>query len=181
MADTTLSKSSNILCALGCAVLVIKCVNCPHFIRLSHHICSGPATVSASGSLQDDSQKRRPQYCRRRVSKLWSCFHGTYKYQSSYSDIDISFFLVTVDLWSEDGNQEMNLVLHPSSQERIINTYLAQPKTRRRGTSTAAGSSSKHQQSPGSSHSTPTTSQYTIRPSDPQVCFQLKFIYFDAF
>ncbi|KAG6336583.1 hypothetical protein ID866_2492 [Astraeus odoratus] len=30
-------------------------------------------------------------------------------------EVDCSFFLVTVDLWSADGKREMNLVLHPSS------------------------------------------------------------------
>ncbi|EAU84336.1 hypothetical protein CC1G_01332 [Coprinopsis cinerea okayama7 len=33
-------------------------------------------------------------------------------------DVDCSFFLVTVDLWSADGKQEMNLVLHPSSTDK---------------------------------------------------------------
>jgi hypothetical protein len=64
----------------------------------------------------------------------------------------------------------MNLVLHPSSQDRIINSYLAQPKSRRRGSSIAAGSSSRqNQQSPATSHSTTAASQYSIRPGDPQV------------
>ncbi|KAK0230468.1 velvet factor [Armillaria fumosa] len=35
-------------------------------------------------------------------------------------ELDCSFFLVTVDLWSEDGKQEMNLVLHPSLAERYV-------------------------------------------------------------
>ncbi|KAG7447477.1 uncharacterized protein BT62DRAFT_930487 [Guyanagaster necrorhizus] len=35
-------------------------------------------------------------------------------------DIDCSFFLVTVDLWSGDGKQETNLVLHPSLAERYV-------------------------------------------------------------
>lgn len=52
----------------------------------------------------------------------------------STSEIDWSFFLVTVDLWSADAKQEMNLVLHPSSTDR----YMPAPssKNRRRGTST---------------------------------------------
>ncbi|CAE6470197.1 unnamed protein product [Rhizoctonia solani] len=40
----------------------------------------------------------------------------------NHSDIDIAFFLVTVDLWSESGTDEMNLVLHPSSSG-APNTY----------------------------------------------------------
>jgi hypothetical protein len=38
----------------------------------------------------------------------------------SVSEIDYTFFLATVDLWSEDGSQEMNLVLHPTSADRYI-------------------------------------------------------------
>ncbi|KIM68943.1 hypothetical protein SCLCIDRAFT_1209162 [Scleroderma citrinum Foug A] len=30
-------------------------------------------------------------------------------------EVDCSFFLVTVDLWSADSVREMNLVMHPSS------------------------------------------------------------------
>ncbi|KAI4293666.1 hypothetical protein K525DRAFT_262663 [Schizophyllum commune Loenen D] len=37
--------------------------------------------------------------------------------QVEVDDIDCSFFLVTVDLWSEDGKQEMNLVLHPNAAQ----------------------------------------------------------------
>jgi hypothetical protein len=36
------------------------------------------------------------------------------------SEIDYTFFLATVDLWSEDGKQEMNLVLHPTSSDRSV-------------------------------------------------------------
>ena len=49
-----------------------------------------------------------------------------------YSDLDCSFFLVTVDLWSADGQHEMNLVLHPSSTERHSSS-----KTKRKGGSTS--------------------------------------------
>jgi len=48
------------------------------------------------------------------------------------SEIDWSFFLVLVDLWSADGKQEMNLVLHPSSADRCMPLPA---KNRRRGTS----------------------------------------------
>ncbi|CAK5262483.1 unnamed protein product [Mycena citricolor] len=55
-------------------------------------------------------------------------------------DLDYSFFLVTVDLWSEDGVLERNLVLHPTA-ERYPPAQA--PKQRRaRGGSTAAPSSS---------------------------------------
>ncbi|KAG6842059.1 hypothetical protein C0991_003585 [Blastosporella zonata] len=51
-------------------------------------------------------------------------------------DVDCSFFLVTVDLWSADGKHEMNLVLHPSSPDRYVQPHTT--KTKRRGTSTSA-------------------------------------------
>ncbi|PFH51308.1 hypothetical protein AMATHDRAFT_75034 [Amanita thiersii Skay4041] len=51
-------------------------------------------------------------------------------------EVDCSFFLVTVDLWSADGKQEMNLVLHPSSVDRYVPSNSS--KARRRGTSTSA-------------------------------------------
>jgi hypothetical protein len=54
--------------------------------------------------------------------------------QSLPSEIDWSFFLVTVDLWSADAKQEMNLVLHPSSTDRYMPTLSS--KNRRRGAST---------------------------------------------
>ncbi|KAK0206842.1 velvet factor [Desarmillaria ectypa] len=38
-------------------------------------------------------------------------------------DVDYSFFLVTVDLWSGDGKQEINLVLHPSLAERYVQQW----------------------------------------------------------
>ena len=46
------------------------------------------------------------------------------------SDIDVAFFVVTVDLWSSDGKEEMNLVLHPSSADRYIPTNVAKPRRR---------------------------------------------------
>ncbi|KXN92292.1 hypothetical protein AN958_08523 [Leucoagaricus sp. SymC.cos] len=49
-------------------------------------------------------------------------------------DIDWSFFLVLVDLWSADGKQEMNLVLHPSSADRYM-PIPSSKNNRRRGTS----------------------------------------------
>lgn len=75
-----------------------------------------------------------------------------------YSDVDCSFFLVTVDLWSEDGKQEMNLVLHPSSGDRFVPVHTT--KTRRRGTS----SSTPHPRSSGN--------QTPISQSTPSVQFR---------
>src|SRR6267154_1368444 len=78
---------------------------------------------------------------------------------STYSlllrDIDCSFFLVTVDLWSADGKREMNLVLHPSSS---ADRYVAANAPKSRKPRSANPPSSPHdeqQHSPTSSHSTP--------------------------
>ena len=49
------------------------------------------------------------------------------------SEVDCSFFLVTVDLWSSDGMHEMNLVLHPSSADRYVPAQ-SSSKSKRRGT-----------------------------------------------
>lgn len=79
------------------------------------------------------------------------------------SEVDCSFFLVTVDLWSGDGKHEMNLVLHPSSAERHPPPHSARPK--RRG---ASNSSVSHPRSSGNqtpiSRTTPTPVQY--RPGE---------------
>ncbi|KAF9464858.1 velvet factor [Collybia nuda] len=73
-------------------------------------------------------------------------------------DVDCSFFLVTVDLWSPNGKQEMNLVLHPSSTDRYAPAHSS--KTKRRGTSTSA----PHPRSAGNqtptSRTTPTPAHY---------------------
>ncbi|KAF7352505.1 Velvet complex subunit B [Mycena venus] len=58
-------------------------------------------------------------------------------------DVDCSFFIVTVDLWSEDGKHERNLVLHPSSGERYVPVQTT--KQRRRGGSATGPPRSGHQ------------------------------------
>ncbi|EPQ59151.1 hypothetical protein GLOTRDRAFT_70328 [Gloeophyllum trabeum ATCC 11539] len=77
-------------------------------------------------------------------------------------DIDYTFFVVTVDLWSSDAKQEMNLVLHPSSSDRYqnsssnnsANTSPNGPKSRRRNaTSGSAAAPRSEEQSPVSGHS----------------------------
>ena len=35
--------------------------------------------------------------------------HGIFINLPKFSEIDVAFFVVTVDLWSADGKQEMNL------------------------------------------------------------------------
>ncbi|KAG8218532.1 velvet factor [Butyriboletus roseoflavus] len=76
-------------------------------------------------------------------------------------ELDCSFFLVTVDLWSADGKREMNLVLHPSSStDRYVSTIPAKPKKHR----TTISPRSDHP-SPPSSHSTPNSAPDPPRPS----------------
>ncbi|SJL02312.1 uncharacterized protein ARMOST_05638 [Armillaria ostoyae] len=74
-------------------------------------------------------------------------------------DVDCSFFLVTVDLWSGDGKQEMNLVLHPSSSERYVQqTPKSSSNTRRRA--------SKSGQAPNPTR-TPTPTPTPTSPEQP--------------
>lgn len=79
------------------------------------------------------------------------------------SEVDCSFFLVTVDLWSADGKHEMNLVLHPSSADRFTPTQ-SSSKTKRRGVSTSGPSARPPGNQTPAGRSTPTPSQY--RPGD---------------
>lgn len=81
------------------------------------------------------------------------------------SDIDVSFFLVTVDLWSADGKQEMNLVLHPTSADRYVPANT--PKTKRRGTKDTTSSSA--QRSARQSSPTPSVTPSTSNSQYPQV------------
>ncbi|KAB5595338.1 hypothetical protein CTheo_1210 [Ceratobasidium theobromae] len=73
-------------------------------------------------------------------------------------DIDIAFFLVTVDLWSESGTEEMNLVLHPSSGGHATSSY---PSRRMKKPPTAAYSvpppSATYDSQPSTSTSAPVT------------------------
>ncbi|KAG6817878.1 hypothetical protein H0H87_001710 [Tephrocybe sp. NHM501043] len=70
------------------------------------------------------------------LSRSFSILYAPECVASATSDVDCSFFLVTVDLWSADGKEEMNLVLHPSSADRYVPPHST--KTRRRGTSSSA-------------------------------------------
>ncbi|GBE79913.1 Velvet complex subunit B [Sparassis crispa] len=73
-------------------------------------------------------------------------------------DVDCSFFLVTVDLWSADSKHEMNLVLHPTSADRYVPANTTKP-SKRRGTNSSTQRARK-QSSPAPSATTPTTSEY---------------------
>ncbi|KDR83999.1 hypothetical protein GALMADRAFT_236561 [Galerina marginata CBS 339.88] len=78
-------------------------------------------------------------------------------------EVDCSFFLVTVDLWSADGKHEMNLVLHPSSADRYVPSH-SSSKAKRRGASTSAPVIRPSGNQTPAGRSTPTPSQY--RPGD---------------
>ncbi|KAF9448237.1 hypothetical protein P691DRAFT_801059 [Macrolepiota fuliginosa MF-IS2] len=81
-------------------------------------------------------------------------------------EIDWSFFLVTVDLWSADGKQEMNLVLHPSSADRYMT--IPPSKNRRRGTSINqphSGHQTPIQPSPAPSYRPPEPTPQTPLPT----------------
>ncbi|KAI0335682.1 hypothetical protein GY45DRAFT_1430809 [Cubamyces sp. BRFM 1775] len=81
-------------------------------------------------------------------------------------EIDCSFFLVTVDLWSADGKHEMNLVLHPTSADRYVPANT--PKNKRRATAAANNSSGQQRsgrQSPAPAAPTPNTAQYSQQSS----------------
>ncbi|KAF7355589.1 Velvet complex subunit B [Mycena sanguinolenta] len=73
----------------------------------------------------------------------------------SPSDVDCSFFIVTVDLWSEDGKHERNLVLHPSSAERYVPVQTTKQR-RRGGGAVLPGPSSRSGHQTPISRSTPT-------------------------
>lgn len=83
-------------------------------------------------------------------------------------DVDCSFFLVTVDLWSGDGKQETNLVLHPSATDRYVTPNPVAKPARRRNTSSSQQQPSSGSKTPAEA-STPTPAQTT--PSGGQSYF----------
>jgi len=74
-------------------------------------------------------------------------------------EVDCSFFLVTVDLWSADGTKEMNLVLHPTSADRYTPAN-APTKTKRRATTSSTAPPSQPSEAQSPVPATPSTSQY---------------------
>ncbi|KAF8969411.1 velvet factor [Flammula alnicola] len=78
-------------------------------------------------------------------------------------EVDCSFFLVTVDLWSADGKHEMNLVLHPSSADRYVPSH-SSSKSKRRGTCTSTPAPRPSGNLTPAGRTTPSPSQY--RPGD---------------
>ncbi|KAH7887525.1 velvet factor-domain-containing protein [Phlebopus sp. FC_14] len=80
-------------------------------------------------------------------------------------ELDCSFFLVTVDLWSADGKREMNLVLHPSSSaDRYASAGTSKQKKPRASNATVPSPHSDRP-SPPSSHSTPNSATEQSRIS----------------
>jgi len=90
-------------------------------------------------------------------------------------DIDVDFFLVTVDLWSADGTQEMNLVLHPSSADRYAPLHTTKPRKRGSGAPSVPPRPARPSPypTPQDRFRTPTNhtpslgSDFTLRPIDP--------------
>ncbi|KAI0082369.1 hypothetical protein K474DRAFT_1585794 [Panus rudis PR-1116 ss-1] len=74
-------------------------------------------------------------------------------------EVDCSFFLVTVDLWSSDGKHEMNLVLHPTSSDRYVPSAAPKVKRKATGGSSAPASQRSERQSPITAAPTPGNSQ----------------------
>ena len=86
------------------------------------------------------------------------------------SEVDCSFFLVTVDLWSADSVREMNLVMHPSSPADRCAPVGANKSKRLRGSNPTLPSPRSEHPSPPSSHSTPSSATEPSRiPMDQQV------------
>jgi hypothetical protein len=129
--------SSSILCAPGCVVSAIKCVTlcCPsQWIIKSSPLPQdrrplAPAAVAKMVVRRDDDSIVDVESV---TPKLFSLNFELLTQQPS--EVDCSFFLVTVDLWSADGKQETNLVLHPSSADRYVPAH-SSSKSKRRGTS----------------------------------------------
>lgn len=86
-----------------------------------------------------------------------------------FSDIDCSFFLVTVDLWSADGKQEMNLVLHPSNSS--TNPVASSSNANRRPSKSGVKTATPTPAAPNaatSSHQTFSVPEPPVPPSQQQ-------------
>ena len=136
---------------------------CVHIIHLTSPPQGSP-TACPRRRRQDGRPQRRQLDRRRRASHHPLPCPLTL---NVYSELDSSFFLVTVDLWSADGKREMNLVLHPSSStDRYVATVAAKPKKSRGAIPTTASP----RPSPPSCHSTPNSAPEPPRPAlDMQV------------
>ena len=171
--DTTPSKSYNIPSALACAASATRCVRvtsnlstCLHYPMHKDRRPLAPAAVAKMVVRKEDNSLVDVEYVHLPPPPL-----PPPRTLSVCSELDSSFFLVTVDLWSADGKREMNLVLHPSSStDRHVSTVSAKPKKPRGSIPSATSPRSDHP-SPPSSHSTPNSAPDPHRPSlDSQVC-----------
>lgn len=100
--------------------------------HMSLFIVGSASPCTRSGSKNDRIRRQQP------TSGSGVCYlaisHSTYSLRYlflDFSDIDVAFFVVTVDLWSADGKQETNLVLHPSAADRYIPASVAKQPRRR--------------------------------------------------
>ena len=166
--DTTPSRSSSTPSAPGCAASATRYVRvasvhttCLHPLRKDRRPLA-PAAVAKMVVRREDNSIVDVEYVPRPLPSSSP--------PTLCSELDCSFFLVTVDLWSADGKREMNLVLHPSSStDRYVSTMAAKPKKPRAAVPTAASPRSDHP-SPPSSHSTPNSAPEQHRPPlDSQV------------
>jgi len=153
--DIIPSRSFNTLCAHVCAVSVIRSVATPSFFYPRHNLYFqdrrplAPAAVAKMVVRKEDNSVVDVEYV------FFAFLHRPCLIPFLLlRDIDCSFFLVTVDLWSADGKREMNLVLHPSSSaERYVATNAQ--KSRKPRSTDPPSSPNIEQHSPASSHSTP--------------------------
>lgn len=106
---------------------------------------AGSAAAGPRGSREVSCSERGRHYsgCRVRSPSYFRIFRPL---TLELSEIDYTFFLATVDLWSEDGKQEMNLVLHPTSSDRSVPF---QSKARKRLNSTKTRPSTNGTPVPG--------------------------------
>jgi len=102
------------MCGFGDKVSPTHCASGPDISARA-----GSAAARPRGSRKVSRSERRRHYsgCRVRLPFYFPLFRPL---TLELSEIDYTFFLATVDLWSEDGRQEMNLVLHPTSSDRSV-------------------------------------------------------------
>ena len=124
----------------------------------------GSAASGPRGGRKVSCSERRRHYSGCRV-RLPLRFRRFCPLTLELSEIDYTFFLATVDLWSEDGKQEMNLVLHPTSSDRSVPF---QSKARKRLNSTKARPSTNGTPVPGpSAHPTSQADTSVSRSKHP--------------
>jgi len=132
----------------------------------------GPSISVCVGSAASGPRRGRKVSCSERGRHYSGCrvrfpfyFWGYFPLTLELSEIDYTFFLATVDLWSEDGKQEMNLVLHPTSSDRSVPF---QSKARKRLNSTKVRQNTNGTPVPGpSAHPTSQADTSVSRSKHP--------------